>query len=272
MRVLHLPEKGPLLVATDLQGNLRDFEQLVKHFRAAGPDAWLVLTGDLVHGPDDETVAHWPEHLGTPYRDESPRLMEAFLAEQAQAPGRVHCLLGNHDHSHIGGPRTAKFHDDEATHLEGRLGPEGTARLHALIRTFPLIAVGSCGAVLLHGAPSSHVESIKDFETLTLEGYELLGYEEFLQVPVLGPLLWSRMAQPEESKAFLKAVGGTVALYGHDVVREGYAREGNDQLCFSTSFGLFDERKMYVQLDMAAKYPDVHALRDEVEIRPLWPR
>lgn len=78
------------------------------------------------------------------------------------------------------------------------------------------------------------------------------------------------MARPEESAAFLQALGGTVALFGHDVVREGYAREADDQLCFSTSFGLLDERKVYVELDLSAHYPNVHALRDGVEIKPLW--
>lgn len=268
--LLQLPARGRLLVATDLQGNLRDFEALVAHFRKAGDDAHLLLTGDLVHGPDDETAEDWPEHLGTPYTDESGALMDAFIAEQARAPGRVHCLLGNHDHAHCGGPVTSKFHDDEAGVLESKLGPERSATLQALIATFPLIARAPCGAVMLHAAPSADVQSIAQVEAVGRAGYESLDIERFMKVPVLGALLWSRMATPAQSKKFLQALGGTIALYGHDVVREGFERVGDDQLCFSTSFGLYDEHKVYVSLDLAAQYPSVQALRVGTEILPLY--
>ncbi|MBS1151652.1 MAG: uncharacterized protein H6Q89_3350 [Myxococcaceae bacterium] len=271
LRFLQLPARGRLLVGTDLQGNLKDFQQLVKHFRAAGPDAQLVLTGDLVHGPDEVTARAWPEHLGTPYRDESPALIDAFLEEQQLAPGRVHCLLGNHDHAHFGGPVTSKFHDDEAEVLEQALGRKGAERLRELVSTFPLVVWAPCGAVMLHAAPSAEVRSPAQLEQLILEGYEGFDIERFMKVPILGSLLWSRMATPEQSRRFLQALNGTIALYGHDVVREGYERVGDDQLCFSTSFGLYDEWKVYVSLDLAAKYPNVHALREGAEILPLYP-
>ncbi len=269
-RFLQLPKHGHLLVATDLQGNLKDFTQLAKHFRALGPNAHLLLTGDLVHGPDEETAQEWPTHLGTPYADQSPALIDAFLEEQRCAPGRVHCLLGNHDHAHFGGPVTSKFHDDEAGVLESALGAEGTRKLQSLVSTFPLVAWAPCGAVMLHGAPSAEIASPLQLEGIELTGYDVFDIEQFMKVPILGSLLWSRMATAEQSKRFLEALNGTFALYGHDVVREGYERVGDDQLCFSTSFGLFDERKVYVLLDLAAKYPNVHALREGYEILTLY--
>jgi hypothetical protein len=69
---------------------------------------------------------------------------------------------------------------------------------------------------------------------------------------------------------FLGALGSTVAVFGHDVVREGFARDGVQQVCVSTSFGLFDEHKVYVQVDLAGSYPDAGALREGVEIRKLY--
>lgn len=269
-RLLRLPARGRLLVATDLQGNLGDFQQLLKHFEAAGEDAWLVITGDLVHGPDEDTFHHWPAHLGTRYRDESPRLVDALLAAQARHPGRVHCLLGNHDHAHAGGPATAKFHHDERLALEARLDDAARARLRALIAAFPLVAAAPCGAVMLHAAPAAAIDSAEQLEALRLDGYQGWHFTDFLAVPILGPLLWSRSAKPEQSRRFLQAFGGTVALYGHDIVREGYVREADDQLCFSTSFGLMDRDKVYVELDLAARYADAHALREGREILKLW--
>lgn len=270
-RVLRLPSRGRLLISTDLQGNLTDFRQLERHLEAAGDDAVLVLTGDLVHGPDEDTQARWPEHLGTPYRDESPALVEALLAAQARAPGRVWCLLGNHDHAHVGGPATAKFHPDERYALEQRLDAAGVERLRRAVRTFPLVAAAPCGVVLCHAAPSAAIDGPHDFEHLVLEGYDEMGFAEFLSVPVLGPLLWSRLATEAEAERFVRALGGEVAVYGHDVVREGYAKDGQRQLCVSTSFGLLDADKVYVEVDLAGKYRSVHDFREGVELKRLYP-
>jgi hypothetical protein len=138
------------------------------------------------------------------------------------------------------------------------------------VATFPLVAAAPCGAVLLHAAPAAPIDSEAQLESLQLTGYESQHFTDFLEVPIVGKLLWSRRASPEQSRRFLKAFGGTVALYGHDIVREGYAREADDQLCFSTSFGLFDREKVYVELDLAKHYADAHALREGREILKLW--
>lgn len=270
-RLLKLPAQGRLLVCTDLQGNLNDFKALLGHFERAGDNAYLVLTGDLVHGPDEVTVANWPEHLGSPYRDESPALIEAMRQAQARFPGRVYCLLGNHDHSHIGGPITSKFHPNEAASLDARLGPENAQRLKEWVRTFPLVAVAPCGVAMMHAAPAAEISSLEALETVPLEGYENYGMDEFFRVPVLGAMLWARMASPDRSARCLAALGAKVALFGHDVVREGYAIDEADQLCFSTSFGLYDHAKVYLDLDLSAQYQSAYDIKAGVHIKRLYP-
>lgn len=268
--VLRLPAQGTLVIGTDLQGNLRDFEQLHRHFEALGPDAQLVLTGDLVHGPDEDTAGQWPDFLGTPYRDESPALIDAFAAAQRSAPGRVHCLMGNHDHAHLGGPVTSKFHPDEAAHLEARLGSEGTARWRALASGFPLVVVAPNGVVMTHAAPGLSIDDPVQLEGIPWNQYRGDSIDSFFRRPILGPLLWARSASDEAVGKFLGALGGTVAVFGHDVVREGFARDGAQQLCVSTSFGLFDEHKVYVQADLAGRYPGAASLREGVELKKLY--
>jgi Calcineurin-like phosphoesterase len=267
---LRLPARGRLLISTDLQGNLGDFNAVARHFLEAGPDAHLVITGDLVHGPDDDTASNWPDFLGTPYRDESIALLEAFVALKARCPGRVHALLGNHDHAHIGGPTTSKFHLDEAKVLESRLDPSQLIWLRETISRFALVATAPCGVVLLHAAPSAAIDGPDDFERIPLGGYDGVPFMDFFRVPLLGPLLWSRMATPTEAERFVRALGGEVAIYGHDVVREGWAKDGPRQLCVSTSFGLLDSDKTYVDVDLAAKYQSVDDLREGVELRRLY--
>src|SRR5688572_11204268 len=125
-RLLHLPARGRLLVATDLQGNLRDFDRMADLFRAAlvenEGEAHLLFTGDLVHGPHLEPE-EWPDFLGEYYRDDSMGVVEGFLDLRRKNPGKVHALLGNHEHGHCGGPHTAKFAPDEVELLESIVGP-----------------------------------------------------------------------------------------------------------------------------------------------------
>ncbi|MDY7231079.1 metallophosphoesterase family protein [Hyalangium rubrum] len=269
-RLLRLPASGRLLVATDIQGNLRDFLRMLELFEASPERSVLVFTGDLVHGPDEHTEQDWPDFLGTPYRDESPEVVRAFLEAEARYPGRVYCLMGNHEHAHVGGPRTAKFHDDEAQVLEERMGPGPTGAMRTLFARMPLVAVAPNGVVLLHAAPAAHLERIEDLENVQLDGYTQSGIDDFFHASVLGPILWSRMARPEQARAFLSVFGGRIAIYGHDVVREGYERVGAEQLCVSTSFALFDQDKTYVELDLARVYPDVQSLREGVELKKLY--
>ena len=273
-RVLRLPDKGRLLVCTDLQGCMRDFERMVAIFEQAlidyEGDAHLIFTGDLIHGPHIEPE-DWPDFLGEYYRDASGEVMIAYAGLAAQYPGKVHALLGNHEHGHIGGPHTAKFAADEVALLEHILGPAGTARMRGIIHTFYLAAVSKCGAVFTHGAPAAVCESVADLEAADLSGAGLSSPLDVLDTPIVGKILWARSATEAEARRFLRAMGGTMAIYGHDVIPEGYETIGDEQIIVSTSFGLFDTNKVYLSLDLASKYRGVHDLRVGHEILSLYP-
>jgi hypothetical protein len=273
-RVLRLPAHGRLIVCTDLQGCMRDFEAIVQVFlrarRDTRGDAHLLFTGDLVHGPhlnEDD----WPDFLGEYYRDQSGELIDGFVALARQHPGHVHALLGNHEHGHVGGPHTAKFAMDEVALLEDTLGPERTERFCAALREFALVAVAPCGAVFTHGAPAAAIRSLREIEAVTLDGHDYDSVMDILQVPVIGPILWARSASPATARRFLHALGGTISIYGHDVIPEGFERIGDEQIVVSTSFGVFDGNKVYLDLDLGARYTSVYDLEIGREIRPLYP-
>jgi hypothetical protein len=273
-RVLRMPDHGRLLVCTDLQGCMRDYNRMVEIFEQAliqyQGDAHLIFTGDLIHGPHIEPE-DWPDFLGEYYRDASGEVMIAFAGLAAQYPGRVHALLGNHEHGHIGGPHTAKFAADEVALLEHILGSAGTARMRGIIHTFALAAVSKCGAIFTHGAPAAVIDSIADLENADLSGARYASPLEVLDTPVVGKVLWARSATEAEAKRFLRALHGTMSIYGHDVIPEGYEKIGDEQIIVSTSFGLYDRNKVYCSLDLAARYRNVHDLRIGHEILPLYP-
>jgi len=272
-RVLQLPARGRLLVATDLQGCMRDFERVAALFmesqRDTG-DAHILFTGDLIHGPHLERE-DWPDFLGEYYRDASMEVVDGFVALRDKFPQRVHALMGNHEHAHVGGPHTAKFAPDEVELLESIIGPVAAARLRSVLRGLPLAAVSPCGVVFTHGAPAAEIDHIREVENVDLEGFSEDSPLDVFEVPVIGALLWARSAERSIARRFLRAMGGLVAVYGHDVIPEGFERIGDEQMVVSTSFGVNDTNKVYLQLDLAGRYNTVFELREGHEILPLYP-
>src|SRR6185503_3826255 len=100
-RVLRLPDRGRLIVCTDLQGCMRAYERMVEIFENVrglyGDTVHLLFTGDLIHGPHLEED-EWPDFLGEYYRDESGGVIDAYIELNAKYPGKVHALIGNHEH------------------------------------------------------------------------------------------------------------------------------------------------------------------------------
>lgn len=278
-KVVRLPSQGTLLYATDLQGNLGDYRALQAVYEAeveAGSDPTLLFCGDLVHGPSRD-LAHreqWPDFLGSFYRDESAALILDFIRFCDRA--KVLSLLGNHEHAHIGGPTVSKFHADEAAVLEAALGEKHRGLVQTFLSGLPLIAVAPCGAVFTHGAPRATEPNLESFERLRYDGYQATAINDMYESSTVGALLWSRYAEPERARELLAATTlddrpNAFVAYGHDVVREGYERVGDEQICVSTSFGCDDANKYYLRLDLSARYTNVHDLRMGHELRRLYP-
>lgn len=271
-RIVELPASGTIFVVTDLQGNVRDFDRIASIFEARQAehgDAHLLATGDLVHGPE-YSREQWPPHLGSFYVGDSCLLLERAEALQARYPGRVHYLLGNHEHAHVGGPVVGKFFPDEAARLEQLLGDARTERVREWIKSWPLVAVAArAGLCFLHAAPGVPIAHRDELEALPVEVSE--GADPAL-THLLVALLWSRGTTPERARSFLRALGPglTAAVHGHDVVREGYAVEHGACLCVSSSFGCYDGDKVYLRWDLAERVPSAEALARRGLCR-LWP-
>jgi hypothetical protein len=274
------PGPGKVIISTDIHGHLEDFRRVAQAFERAlakEPDAYLVYTGDLVHGPCYERGG-WPEHLGDFYPDESPRVVEELVTLMKKHKGRVFSLLGNHEHSHIGGPHTRKFHKEpsETEYLERTVGPAKAQEYHALFRSFPLCAVVGRGVVVTHGAPRVLDATFAEICAVEYGGHEEKSIPQMLEVPILGELFWTRAAGSLVVRRFLKRMEiadepNHIVVYGHDPVRRGWAREGSEQMCFSTSFALKNSRKVYLELDLDRPYLTVEDLKLGRDLRWLYP-
>lgn len=277
--VLVYPARGRLIFATDFHGQLEDFRRVVARYeprRARGEDVHLLFAGDFVHGPALPRE-RWPDHLGDFHEDGTPAILDELEALLARDP-RVRSLLGNHEHGHVGGPHTQKFHrsPDEVRWLEARLGPERTARARALFRTFALAALAPCGLLFLHGAPACRAAGFAEVAAARLEGWERLRILDIYDVPVVGELLWAKSADPDLAEDFLErmrfeGIRPRVAVYGHDIIADGFERVAANQLIVSTSFGLRRAKKTLCEVDLAGRYTGAADLAEGRELTPLWP-
>lgn len=256
-RIVTLPPVGRLLAVTDLHGNIEDFHAIVARFQSlmpvAGPRPHLLFCGDLVHGP---AIApqEWPEHLGDFYVDQTPQLLVEARQLQVAYPEQVHFLLGNHEHAHLGGPQLAKFHPDEAAHLEQQYAAGGFDAIRRWMAGWPLAVVAPAAAIAFtHAAPHAQISGPRDLDDLALTGYESVPLVDMASTGPLGALLWARTTSAERAFAFLRALhdGCRVAVFGHDIIREGHLIEHEPLLCVSSSFGCYNGDKVYLEWDLA---------------------
>lgn len=262
-------------MATDLQGNLRDFLAVEEIFEDAVREpagAVLVVTGDLVHGPEIPREL-WPSHLGTYYHGDSPGVLERARSLANRYPDNVHFLLGNHEHAHVGGPVVSKFFPNEAERLEQLLGKEGADDFRTWVGTWPFVAIApSAGLCMMHAAPHVSIECRQDLEQLSLlvaDDDEI----DFDARATIVALLWARSTSSERAHAFLRAVDPRlrVAVYGHDVAHSGFAIDREPLLCISSSFGCFDGDKLYLDWDLSRPASSAIELATS-GLMPLYPR
>ena len=268
-----LPDRGTLLVFTDLHGNAGDLHAALEIFRRRleqEPETHLVLLGDLVHGPDPRTRQEVPELYD--YPDESWAVVQRVIDLLRSHPDHAHLVLGNHDWGHVGGPHTHRFHADEVRHLEQQLDRAQRQALGELFRAAALMLLAPCGVLLCHGAPDNSLRDLQQLEQLELTPSSNSPTEEH----VLRTILTAYGQQPDVADRLLDTLGQELGLalrvvvHGHDRDEEGWFSEHHNQLC-PVIFGALPHKKRYLKLDLAACYRTVEDLREDKEILLLHP-
>jgi hypothetical protein len=271
-RHLILPERGVLLVNTDVHGNLGDFERLEAIFRAElarEPETHWVILGDIVHAPDP--LARRSNPAIYDYDDGSSAIADRILELEREMPGHVHFVLGNHDHGHVGGPHTQKFFTDEVTALEEGMSEAQRVRMRELFARALLAVAAPCGLLLTHGSPDASLTSLAALDGVTLDIREMSG-----EVARMLRSLLTAYGQPDgvckQMLANVSKAAGIelrVVVHGHDRDDRGFFREGTAQLC-PVIFGASRDKKRYVRVDLSARYENADALREDIEILRLY--
>ncbi len=265
-----LPDRGTCIVSPDLHGCFADYQRLKTLFLEARADAethWVLL-GDAVHGPSPEAAAMDPALYG--YPDESWAIVEDLTGLMRAHPGRIHYVLGNHDHAHLGGIRTARFHPDEVAALEERLRPFQVARLRAFLDQALLAVAAPCGLLMTHASPDASLKRFEDLDRIGLDPETNDRYANRL----LASFLWP-YGQPEEvTRRLLATVSRTVRarvlVHGHDRDEDGWFIDGRHALC-PVIFGAERAAKRYLRIDLAGRYDEAMDLRENREVLRLYP-
>lgn len=256
-----LPSRGVLLISTDLHGKRDSFEALHARFlalREREAETHWVLLGDLVHGPSEAARTRSPLY---DYDDESPALIDALFALRERLPDHVHFVLGNHDHGHVGGPHTRKFHADEVLALEARLTAEQRERAQSLFGSASLAIAAPCGLLLTHGSPSDALHSLAELDALALDSTSELLRSVLTDYGQRGEVTARMLAQVSATSGLAL----TCVVHGHDRDESGLFVEGGNQIC-PVIFGAKRELERCLVVDLAARYRGVEDLREGVEV------
>lgn len=270
-RSLVLPDRGTLLVSTDLHGNLEDFLALETRAEAAwrdGVDLHWALLGDLVHGPDERAREQMPDLYD--YADESPTLIDRVFELKQRHPERVHLVLGNHDVGHLGFPHTSKFHPDEVEALEVRLSSTQQERLRSLFSNGLLVLVAPCGLLLSHGVPGDALTSLA-----LLDGVLPPTRDQNDRFRAVNEVLWSYGQSAPIAASMLERLSDELGLrlrvvvHGHDRDQAGWYIEGDNQVQ-PVIFGAPRENKRYLEVDLSRPVQSCRQLESDM-LRHLHP-
>lgn len=270
-RSLLLPDRGTLLVSTDLHGNLEDFLALEAKAEAAwraGIDLHWALLGDLVHGPDERARRQMPDLYD--YDDESPALVDRLFELKQRQPQRVHVVLGNHDVGHLGFPHTSKFHPDEVEALEVRLSAAQHERMRWLFSNGLLALVAPCGLLLSHGVPGDALTSLA-----VLDGVLPPTKDPDSRFRAVNELLWSYGQSAPVAASMLERISDEVGhrlrvvVHGHDRDQSGWYIEGDNQVQ-PVLFGAPRANKRYLEVDLSRRVDSCRHLESDM-LRHLHP-
>jgi len=254
------PPHGPVLVSADLHGQGDDFRRLRawwEESRARGEDPVWVSTGDWVHGPNAGEPSPVTDRDGRPlydYPDESATLVREILALRRAHPTRFVSILGNHEQAHIGGPRTSKFHDDEAAHLEAQLSLDEKEAWRRELRGWPLVVlIPAHGVVVTHGALSPPPGATRaDLDAahapIAAPGTRL---PDGAALAILRSAMVAYGYTDGGDERLLQLLGPPYrhVVHGHDRDEEGWAPTGARASLLCTSFGARREAKAALWLD-----------------------
>ena len=255
-KLLELPKRGRLLIASDLHGNYDDYEAYINLWDGEDPDFHMLFLGDLIHSPY--------------FDDRSIEILDDAI-EMDRKYSNFHILLGNHEWAHIthtdiykDGENVREDFEQLISYKKGFIEPSITEYIR-FFKTLPFFAKTANGLFISHAGPSKRVKTIDDFDNI---------FDGDYSNPILYDFLWNRPTRniygsrnilssnrkytEGDVFSFLNIVGSNCMVVGHSPVN-GYQKLGN-QLIISSSFET--DAKAYLDIDLSKDILHMNPLLD----------
>lgn len=241
MTIPLLPNKGNLIIVSDIHGNLEDYNTYINLWDHTKPDNHIVFLGDLIHAYNK--------------KDDSIKILDDAITKTEQYPN-FHVLLGNHEWAHLtntdiykDGQNQRKQFEELVKQEKEETAYESMQQYIRFFKSLPLCLKTSNGLFLSHAGPSTRIKSFLGYTILdSLDYYTSCFYA--YEYELLEAMVWNR---PESDytvgdvDTFLDNVGSEFMVVGH-TPWEKYRLFGR-QLIISSSFETVE--KVYLSVDLS---------------------
>ncbi len=231
-RLIQLPDKGRVLIFTDVHGNIEDYNKYLDKWDSNDSDCHIVIAGDFIHSIYKQ--------------DYSIEILEDII-EKFKKYDNFHPLLGNHEWSHIANANLFKGTINQKKDFEEMIVERKSSlepylsNYITFFKSIPLFVQTENGLFISHAGPSKKIE--------TYEDYEYVVEDDDYYNELIFSVVWSR---PEKDYSeydvsnFLDIVKSNVMVVGHTIV-DGYRIFGK-QMILGSSFG--SKKKLYLDIDL----------------------
>ena len=254
-KLIELPNRGRLIAVSDLHGNLKDYNAYLDLWDENDPDFHIVFMGDLIHAMD--------------FEDNSIEILDDVIEKSKKYPN-FHCILGNHEHSHIinkniskNGKYLIEDFENLIAYKKGHIEPHITEYIN-FFKTMPYFVKTDNGIFISHAGPSRNIHSIEDFNNIFKNDYFDETLENFLWNRYNGNRKHSLLSSSgdygsEDIDNFLDCLGLNVMVVGHTPInKEGFKIIGR-QMILSSSF--YTDNKKYLDIDLSKRIESMNDLK-----------
>lgn len=225
--IVHLPERGRVIIAGDLHGHQRNFDRLMRRADLDNnPDTHLILQEIIHGGPEDDYGGCL-----------SYRLLLEALKIKLKYPNQIHLILGNHDTAAIcntsvlkaGKEMNLAFKTAMRRHYMAKFDDVENA-MKAYLMTQPLAVRCANRIWVSHSLPADGYA--EDFDIGIFERPYTL---EDIQRPHLVYLLtWGRHQSKESLQKLAGKLDVDLFVLGHQPQEMGWTVVGDNTLIIAT--------------------------------------
>lgn len=287
-KLVILPDRGILYVASDFHSNYQDYKKWLKHTNLIEKlelkeDVYGVILGDIID---------FKKAKGHKDRSGDRRILDSIMnikENLGEYGSRLITLKGNHEHEVLSIYRKLKkkcFLENKSMEELIEELPESNSwsfykqfnfierikkRHFNYIKNLPLAILAKNGIVGTHAAPLRNIDSINDIVNITNKnehelvwnrpweitrnGYDKYDVDYFLEVM--------------ENSSILVSGHTPLEHFSEEKQKNGVVMYGEHQVILATSYGYEPGNKSYLEFDLSKNYNDVNDLRLGKEIKRL---